>query len=153
MAETMTFTAVARGRPRGGIAIDLPFDPASIWGDRDRYYLAGSIQQYPMRGVVVGGTDAPALELGPSWCRDPRVGAGATLRVSLQPEGPQLDSMSPDLADAIRADPRARRFFESIATHYRNGFVTWVESAKRPETRARRVGEVVAALEAGRRER
>src|SRR5262245_35663241 len=149
----MAFTAVARARPRGGIAIDLPFDPASVWGDRDRYYLAGSIQHYPMRGVVLGGTDAPVLELGPSWCRDPRVGAGATLRVSLHPEGPQLDSMSADLAGAIRADAGARRFFESLATFYRNGFVTWVESAKRPETRADRIAATVAALAEGRRER
>jgi Bacteriocin-protection, YdeI or OmpD-Associated len=153
MARTMTFTAVARGRPRGGIAIDLPFDPASVWGERDRFYLAGSIEQYSMRGVVPGGTDAPTLELGPAWCRDPRVGAGATLRVSVEPEGPQLDSMSADLADAISAEPRARRFFESLATHYRNGYVSWVESAKRPETRARRISDTIAGLNAGRRER
>jgi Bacteriocin-protection, YdeI or OmpD-Associated len=152
-ARMMTFTAVARSRSRGGIAVPLPFDPASVWGERDRYHLAGTIERYPMRGVVPGGTDAPTLELGPAWCRDPRVGAGATLLVSLYPEGPQLDSLSADIADAISADPRARRFFESLATHYRNGYVTWVESAKRPETRARRVDEVVSALVAGRRAR
>ena len=55
MTQTMTFTAVARGRPRGGITIPLPFDPASVWGDRDRDYLAGWIEQYPMRAVVAGG--------------------------------------------------------------------------------------------------
>jgi hypothetical protein len=148
----MTFTAVARGRPRGGIAVDLPFDPASVWGERDRYYVAGTIEQYPMRGVVTGDAAAPMLELGPSWCRDPRVGAGATLRVSLHPEGPQLETISADLADAIRAEPRARRFFESLATHYRNGFVTWVEGAKRPETRMKRMHAMIAALSDGRRE-
>ena len=64
-----------RSRPAGGIAIDPPFDPGSVWGERDRYYLAGSIQQYLMRGVVSGDTGAPpVLELGPSWCWDPRVG-------------------------------------------------------------------------------
>jgi hypothetical protein len=149
----MTFKALARGRPRGGIAIDLPFDPASVWGDRDRYYLAGTIQQYPMRGVVDGAVRPPVLELGPAWCRDARVGAGATLQVSLQPEGPQLSTMSPDLADAIRADSRGRRYFESLATHYRTNFVTWVESAKRPETRAQRIATTVATLSEGRRER
>jgi hypothetical protein len=149
----MTFTAVARGRPRGGIAIPLPFDPASVWGDRDRYYLAGWIEQYPMRAVVSGGAAEPVMELGPAWCRDPRMAAGATLSVRLHPEGPQLETLASDLAEAIGAYPSARRFFESLATHYRKGFVSWVESAKRPETRSRRVTEVVAALAAGRRER
>ena len=153
VTKTMAFTAVARARPRGGIAIPLPFDPAAEWGDRDRYYLAGWIEQYPMRAVVAGGTEAPVMELGPAWCRDPSVGAGATLSVRLHPEGPQLETMASDLADAIRAEPQARRLFESLATHYRNNYVSWVESAKRPETRSRRIGEVVAALAAGQRER
>jgi hypothetical protein len=149
----MVFTAVARGRPQGGIAIPLPFDPASVWGERDRYHVAGLIEQYPMRAVIAGGTDEPVMELGPSWCRDPRMGAGATLNVRLHPEGPQLETMASDLADAIRGNPQARRFFESLATHYRNTYASWVESAKRPETRARRITETVAALAAGRRER
>ena len=48
----MTFTATAQARSGGGIAIALPFDPAEAWGDRDRYYLAGTIGQYPMRATV-----------------------------------------------------------------------------------------------------
>ena len=41
MARTATFTATAEARPRGGIAIRLPVDPATIWGERDRYYVIG----------------------------------------------------------------------------------------------------------------
>jgi hypothetical protein len=93
MTRTVTFTAVARGRQRGGIAIDLPFDLASVWGERDRYYLAGSIQQYPMRDVVSGDTGAPpVLELGPAWCRDPRVGPGANARAAIADGRPVLVS-------------------------------------------------------------
>jgi len=153
MNDAMEFTAVAETRKGHGIAISLPFDPASTWGDRDRYYLAGTIEQYRMRGVVEAADSGQAtLELGPSWCRDPRVGPGSTLRVSLWPEGPQIESVADDLADALRSDAGARRFFESLATFYRNGFVTWVESAKRPETRAKRIAATLAALQAGRRE-
>ena len=41
MTRTATFTATAEARPRGGIAIRLPVDPAEIWGERDRYYVTG----------------------------------------------------------------------------------------------------------------
>lgn len=153
MPAAMTFTATAEGRPRGGIRIRLPFDLTEAWGERDRYYVSGTIQGYRMRGSVEPADDGAVLELGPAWCRDPRVGPGATLRVNLELEGPQLDSMTVDLADAIRADAGARRLFESLATFYRKGFVDWVEGAKRPETRAKRVEETVAALSAGLRER
>ncbi len=150
--RTMTFTASARARPRGGIAIALPFDPAEVWGERDRYYLAGTIGSYPMRAVVTPADGEPTLTLGPAWCRDPRVGPGASVRVSLHPEGPQLDTIAADLADALQAEPRARRFFESLATFYRKAFVVWVDGAKRPETRTKRVEETIRALKAGRRE-
>jgi hypothetical protein len=147
----MTFTATALPRRRGGITIELPFDPADAWGERDRYYVAGTIARYPMRAVVVPG-DPPHMDLGPAWCRDPRVGAGAVLEVSLSPEGPQVDTVSEELAEALRADPAARRAFESLATHYRKGFVRWVDGAKRSDTREKRVAATIAALRAGRRE-
>jgi hypothetical protein len=106
-----------------------------------------------MRGVVASRDGEPYLELGPAWCRDPRVGPGASLRVNLTAEGPQIWNVASDLADALIAEPNARRFFESLATFYRNGWVTWVEGARRPETRASRIAETVTALAAHRRDR
>jgi hypothetical protein len=153
MTRIATFTATAEARPRGGIAIRLPVDPAEFWGERDRYYVAGTIERYAMRGVVASRDGEPYLELGPAWCRDPRVGPGASLRVNLTAEGPQIWNVASDLADALIAEPNARRFFESLATFYRNGWVTWVEGAKRPETRASRIAETVTALAAHRRDR
>ena len=106
-----------------------------------------------MRGVVADKDGAPYLELGPAWCRDPRVGPGASLRVNLSPEGPQIWTLSSDFAAALTAEPDARRFFDSLATFYRNAWVRWVEGAKRTDKRATRIAEVVTALAAGRRER
>lgn len=74
MTRTATFTATAEGRRRGGIAIRLPVDPAEIWGDREQYYVTGTIERYQMRGVVADRDGEPYLELGPAWCRDPRPG-------------------------------------------------------------------------------
>jgi uncharacterized protein YdeI (YjbR/CyaY-like superfamily) len=61
--------------------------------------------------------------------------------------------MAPDLAEALEAEPDARRFFESLATYYRKNFVRWIEQSKRPETRAKRIAETIATLKAGKRER
>ena len=79
--------------------------------------------------------------------------AGDTVRVELSPEGPQLDRMPPDVAAALAAEPRARAFFEGLATFYRKNFMRWIESAKRPETRANRIAEMVRLLKAGKREK
>ena len=150
--RAISFRARAEPRPRGGITIALPFDPDSEWSAKDRHYVAGTIGGYRMRGVLSDADDRWLISLGPAWCRDPRVGPGSDVDVVLEPEGPQLDTMAPDLAAALTAAPEARRLFESLAPFYRNGFVDWVEDAKRPDTRARRIEDTLTALRAGRRE-
>ncbi len=145
--------ATLEPRPRGGITISLPLDPDATWGEKDRHYVAGTIGGHRFRGVLSEADDAAILELGPSWCRDPRVGPGARATVVVKPEGPQVEALAPDLRAALTNEPQARRFFESLATFYRNGYVDWVEGAKRPETRSRRIDDAVAALKAGLRER
>ena len=84
-----------------------------------------------MRGVVASKDGEPYLELGPAWCRDPRVGPGASLRVSLVPEGPQIWSVASDFAEALTAEPNAQRFFESLATFYRKA---WRDVGRRRKT-------------------
>lgn len=148
-SATKTFPATLEPRRGGGVAVRIPFDPSDAWGDKDRHHIHGTIGGHPVRGDLTTVAGDPYLLLGPSWCRDPRVGPGAHVTVALEPEGPQFNTLSPDLREALGAQPEARRFFESLATFYRNGYVDWVESAKKPETRARRISETVAALAAG----
>jgi hypothetical protein len=147
------FTAMVESRPRGGIAIKIPFDPSVEWGPKERHDVTGTIGGRKVRGRLRSIDAEHYMELGPAWCRDGSVAVGARVLVCLGPEGPQVASLAPDLLAALDAHPEARRFFESLATFYRKNFVRWIEDAKRPETRARRVAETVAALQAGRRER
>jgi uncharacterized protein YdeI (YjbR/CyaY-like superfamily) len=51
----------------------------------------------------------------------------------------------------FRAKPKAWRFFESQPPGYRRTAVWWVVSAKREETRARRLDMLIRDAEAGRR--
>ena len=44
-------------------------------------------------------------------------------------------------------------FFESLPTFYRKNFMRWIDSAKRPETRAKHIAEVIETLKAHKRER
>ena len=148
----LQFTTTAEPRARGGITIALPFDPDAAWGRKQRHYVAGTIGGHRVRGVLSTADGRWVLALGPAWCRDPRVGAGARVAVVLRPEGPQLDSTAPDIAAALRDEPLALGFFESLATFYRNGFIDWIEDAKRPDTRAKRIAAAVEALRNGRRE-
>jgi hypothetical protein len=147
------FDADVELRPNGAIAIRLPFEPAAAWRERDAYHVAGSIDGYPLRGKLNATGDAFYLQLGPAWNRARRFVGGETVSVRLEPEGPQLETVAADIAEALAPEPVAQRFFESLATFYRKGFIRWIESAGRPSTRAKRIEEAVAALKAGKSER
>ena len=149
----MNFAATIEPRSNGGAAIRVPFDPSAEWGAKERHDVTGTIAGRAVRGTLTVVSGAHFLQLGPAWCRDSHVGPGASVTVVLAPEGPQFSSLATDFKAGLEREPEARRFFESLATFYRKGFVRWIEDAKRPETRTKRIGETLAALKAGKKQR
>jgi hypothetical protein len=149
--DRQTCVVIVEPRPRGGSIIPIAFDPVAAWGDRDEFYVHGTIQGRRVRGSITHDGQRWILSLGPAWCRDAAVGPGREVLVDLAPEGPQVDDVPSELGQLLRADPAARRAFEHLATFYRNGFVGPIADARRPETRARRAQQVLEALHAGRR--
>ncbi len=57
----------------------------------------------------------------------------------------------PDLAQALAAAPAALAYFEALPPSYRKMVLYWIEDARRPETRARRIAELVSDCARGRR--
>ena len=54
-----------------------------------------------------------------------------------------------DLSEALARNKTAKDFFESLAPTYQKHFSGWLVTAKRPETRAKRLKESLALLEKG----
>jgi uncharacterized protein YdeI (YjbR/CyaY-like superfamily) len=50
---------------------------------------------------------------------------------------------------ALVKKPAARRYFEGLAPSHRRRYIGWIESAKREETKARRLEEAIRLLTAG----
>ena len=74
------------------------------------------------------------------------------VRMELDTE-PRRVSVPRDLAAALAADSAAREAFASMSFTHRREYVQWVEEAKRPETRARRVAATVASVREGKPQR
>ncbi len=62
---------------------------------------------------------------------------------------PTIPDLPAYLAEALQANANAWSFFQTLAPSHRRNFVRWVHSAKRPETRAKRIQESIALLKAG----
>ena len=134
--------------------VPLPFDPNEVWGVKQRHYVVGSINGYDVRGALGWDGKQYFLPLGAAWYGDNGVEAGAGVDVVLSPEGPQIESLPPDVSEALEAEPEAQAFFVSLATFYRKAYLKWIEgAARRPEIRAARIEEMVRLLKEGRKQR
>jgi len=76
-----------------------------------------------------------AAKRSASWKMDPRP--------VINMEIPQ------ELSEALARNRKAKDFFEKLAPTYRKHFIGWIVTAKRPETKARRLKECLALLARG----
>ncbi len=133
--------------------ISIPFDPNLVWGVKQRHHITGSVNGCPVRGSLGSDGSQYFLPLGAAWRRDNGLEVGAEVEVVLSPEGPQSAELMPDVARALEAEPAAKVFFEGLASFYRNTYINWIESAKRPETRQARIEEMINLLKAGKKQK
>lgn len=78
------------------------------------------------------------------------VDAGDRVHVSMELDAePRSVAVPPDLRNTLEADPEANAAFEKLSFTHRREYVEWIEEAKRPETRARRVAGTVDGVRQG----
>jgi len=76
--------------------------------------------------------------------------AGQTVTVGLElDEQPRDVAVPDDLAAALREDPTVEAAFTALSFTHRREYVEWVESARRDDTRRRRVERTVRILRPG----
>jgi len=69
-------------------------------------------------------------------------------RYAARPKIPQLPGY---VAKALKTNVSAWNFFQALPPRQRRDFVVWIHTAKRPETRERRIRESIELLAAGKK--
>ena len=81
-----------------------------------------------------------------------RADAGDVVTLEIAPAGEELEAKMPaDLRKAFAGAPKARALWTEITPIARRDWIQWIVSAKRLETRARRIKNACAMLAAGKR--
>jgi uncharacterized protein YdeI (YjbR/CyaY-like superfamily) len=68
-------------------------------------------------------------------------------------DSPRLIEIPSELDVALRSDPHLRAYFDRLAFSHRKEYAEWITSAKKAQTRARRVDQSIERLRAESRER
>jgi len=149
----MEFEAAVEQDERGHVRLRMPFDPNAEWGTRSRHYVRGTLNGVEFEGTLGSRGSGAFFPLNKALRDRISVAPGDTVRVRVEPTEAPETAVPDDLSGAIAADPVAADFFGGLSGFYQRQYVGWVIGAKKPETRAARIEEVVGLLRAGRRQR
>lgn len=106
-----------------------PRQPTSRWSDLNRKRW----KELQAAGLLA----APGLAAAPT-----------ANRYASKPKVPRLPAY---IGVAFKTDPKAWTFFQALSARNRRDFVVWIHTAKRAETRERRIREAIELLRAGRK--
>ena len=113
--------------------------------------VEGTINGHPSRATLEPGTSGSHyLRVNKAMLKGALAEAGDTVKLAIL--GPEPESSVPaDLRVAFTASHEANTLWDDLTIMGRRDWVRWVESAKQPETRARRVTRTVEQLSSGKR--
>ena len=147
--ESTQFSAELERAGKTSARLRVPLDLKELYG-RARPPLRVTIRGHTWRTTpgVYGGVAYIGLN------RDVRnaagVDAGDRVQVTMQLDTePRTVGLPDDLRAALEGDPVAHAAFDKLSFTHRREYVEWVEDAKRPETRTRRIAATVAGAREG----
>ena len=116
--------------------------------DDDRYAIKVTPRQATSKWSDVNRRRWQELEAAGLLAPPGLAAAPTTNTYTPKPSIPELPAY---VAKAFKSNAAAWRFFQSLSARNRRDFVGWIHTAKRPETRERRIRASIELLSAGKK--
>jgi len=149
-----TFRTIVQGHDSGGAFVVVPFDVEATFGSK-RPPVVAHLNGVAYRGTLVrmGGPEHLLLVRKDIQAQMGK-GPGDEIEVTIEKDTAERIVTPPsDFAEALAQAPDAAAVFDRLAYTHRREYVQWIEDAKKPETRARRIEQAVTRLVAGQKAR
>jgi Bacteriocin-protection, YdeI or OmpD-Associated/Domain of unknown function (DUF1905) len=143
----MQFRATIRLDGKSATGIEVPADVLGALGGGKRPPVVVTIGSHTYRTTVGSMGGRSLIPVSADVRAKAGVAAGDEVIVVLEPDTePRTITVPADLAAALAADPAAQHAFDALSYSGKSRHVTAIEGAKTPETRQRRVAQVLSAL-------
>lgn len=132
----------------GGVFFTLPRKESVKFGVRGRVPVVGTLNGYPFRSSIFPTGDGGHFMGLNKQVRDgASVEVGDRVKVTMEVDtAPRTVAIPPDLDKELAKSLTARVRFDKLSYTLRKEYAQWLESAKRPETRARRLKQILDKL-------
>jgi hypothetical protein len=126
----------------------VPFSVEKVFGARARVPVKGTINGFPFRSSLFPmGDGQHFMMVNKQMWEGAKINPGRLVEVVFQEDTDIRTVKLPrDLKAALSRNKTARDIFETLSYTHKQEYVRWIESAKRPETRARRIHSAVTMI-------
>lgn len=143
----MKFRAELQQDGKTATGITVPADVLGALGAGRRPAVAVTIDGHTFRSTIGSMGGVAKIPVSAAVRAAAGVSAGDMLDVEVVIDAaPREISVPDDLTAALAGNAEAREFFGQLSHSRQNAYVTWIEQAKKPDTRASRVEQTVALL-------
>ena len=139
-------TVVLQDESSNATGIEIPFDPKVEFG-RTRVPVIATVRGYSYRTTIFSMKGCTFIPFANEHREATGLTGGERVLLTLEVDDqPRTVDVPKELADAMRSDRALRASWEESSFTRRKEWARDIEGAKKPETRARRVQKVIAAL-------
>lgn len=119
-------------------------------GNKKTFRVKGKLDAFAIKGIALlpAGEGDFIMALNATIRKGIRKGKGDTLQVALTEDKEEIKPPT-DFIDCLTDEPQAREHFNSLAKSHQNYFTKWINEAKTPQTRDKRIAQSVSALAKG----
>lgn len=128
--------------------IEFPYAVEEEFGTKGQVKVQATFDGHAYRGSLANmGQGCHCLGITQKIRAAIGKGPGDTIHVELQKDAtPRIVIVPEDLATLLKKNEEAKTFFESLSYTHRKEYVHWIESAKKAETRERRLTKTIDML-------
>lgn len=149
-----TFTTEVELFTKTGTGLRVPAEIVEALSERKRPPVLVTVGGHTYRSTVAAYGDELFLPLNRENRAAADVEAGEIVEVRIEVDTePRVVSVPEDLAAALTEHDVAKASFEILSYSHQREYVSWIEGAKRPETRVRRIAQTIEMLAEGKKRR
>lgn len=147
MSKKQTFKAVIQNAGGGGAFVEVPFDVEKEFGSK-KPKVKALIEGVPYRGTLVRmGTDCHLLLVLKSIREQVGKTFGDEVKVTVEPDTEErVVEVPSELEKAFKTEKDAKTFFDKLSYTHQREYVTWINEAKKEETRQKRIAKTIEML-------
>ena len=131
---------------RGGAFIEIPFDVKEQYG-KARVPVVASFDGVEYKGSIVKMGGSYILGIRKDIRKAIGKDIGDTVDVEIEPDDkPRVVTPPDDMKAVLEFHPELHEFFKKMSSTHQREYVEWIEEAKKPETRERRLNKMLDML-------